>query len=273
MVHFFRRSISWPSPAAPWIWDAGPSLFLQHQVLGGRVRTWCWEDSGEDTCWWPGSGLPSDLTLPEVTSSGRPRAARLPPPGLRRASFPVPAAPLSPQPWAGCCLLVSALSAPPTPSSLYALLSGGCATSSAPETRAPGTREALSAHLVTEHSSKHKPAFLFRWLGTSVLQLKGKPLNVAFFFQGVSSAFTTRSGFLGHSFCVLTASAGASTGQEPESLCLYAGSATSVHRRGTGTLRTTLSSAAEARSMLAPFQLSLSTVSVADSVVGNALSS
>ena len=75
------------------------------------------------------------------------------------------------------------------------------------------------------------------------------------------------------SFCILTASAGASTGQEPESLCLYTGSVISVHRRGTSTLRTTLSSAAEARSMLAPFQLSLSTVSVADSIVGNALSS
>lgn len=126
---------------------------------------------------------------------------------------------------------------------------------------------------MTECSSKHKPVFLFRWLGTSILRLKGKPLNVAFFFQGVSAAFTTRSGFLGHSFCILTASAGASIGQEPESLCLHAGSVIGVHRRATGTPRTTLSSAAEARSMLAPFRLSLSTVSVADSVVGNALSS
>lgn len=57
------------------------------------------------------------------------------------------------------------------------------------------TREALTDHLVTECSSKHKPA-AFRWLGTSILRLKGKPLNVVVFFQGVSTAFTTHSGFL-----------------------------------------------------------------------------
>lgn len=119
---------------------------------------------------------------------------------------------------------------PHNPGRLCALLSGGCATSSARETHAPGTREALTDHLVTECSSKHKPAFLFRWLGTSILRLKGKPLNVVVFFQGVSTAFTTHSGFLGHTFYVLTTSAGASIGQELESLCPRASSVIGIHR-------------------------------------------
>ena len=98
-------------------------------------------------------------------------------------------------------------------------------------------------------------------------------MKVAFFFHLASTAFTTCSGFIGHSFYVLTTSSGPRIGQELESLCPHAGSVISIHQQGARTPRTTLSSAAEARSASAPFGLFLSTVNVAGSVAGNALSS
>lgn len=120
---------------------------------------------------------------------------------------------LSPKLWAGCCLLFPPLSAPTTPAGCVLSCLGAVPRPVPGETHAPGTREALTDHLVTECSSKHKPAFLFRWLGTSILRLKGKPLNVVVFFQGVSTAFTTQCGFLGRTFYVLTTFAGASIGR------------------------------------------------------------
>lgn len=113
-----------------------------------------------------GVWLPSDLTLPEVTSSGRPRAHASPTPRPEMSILPTVRSSSRPH---SCGPAAASLSPPSAPRKSGCCLLWGCTTSSPQETPAPGTWEALTDHLVTECNSEQKPAFLFSLLVTSIL--------------------------------------------------------------------------------------------------------